>query len=54
MDSRQDDHAPATGHASTQDDDVPCWKELLDNAFAGWEPADQTIERIIDRMERTS
>lgn len=28
-----------------------CWKEMLDRAFTGWEPADQTIERIIDRME---
>jgi hypothetical protein len=30
-----------------------CWKEMLGCAFTGWEPADQAIERIIDRMERT-
>lgn len=35
-------------------EDVPtfCWKELLDRAFTGWEPADQTLERIIDRADR--
>ena len=34
------------------DEVVFCWKELLDRAFSGWEPADQVLERIIDRMER--
>jgi len=31
-----------------------CWKEMLDRAFTGWEPADQALERLIDRAERRS
>lgn len=31
-----------------------CWKELLDTAFTGWAPADQTLEHLIDRLERGS
>ena len=26
--------------------------EILDQAFAGWVPADQTLERLIDRWEQ--
>ncbi len=29
-----------------------CWKELLDQAAQGTAPIDQTIEHILDRMDR--
>ncbi|MEO0831001.1 MAG: hypothetical protein AAFY03_11165 [Pseudomonadota bacterium] len=35
----------------TLEDTAFCYKELLDRAFTGWEPTDQTLERIIDRVE---
>lgn len=33
------------------DETAFCWKEFLDRAFTGFEPAGQALERLIDRME---
>jgi len=54
MDS--DPKTPRKDNALPQQDESPtfCWKEALDQAFTGWEPADQSLEKIIDRAERRS
>ena len=37
---------------SQRDAETQCWKELLDQAVVGVTPVDQTVEYILDRMEK--
>lgn len=52
MDKRDKDDAAAARQSADLEETAFCWKELLDRAFSGWAPADQSLERIIDRAER--
>jgi hypothetical protein len=48
MRQRQTDRAPQAAHKA----EPICWREILDSALSGLQPADQQIERMLDYLER--
>lgn len=51
MDRRNTDGVQTPRQLAELEDTAFCWKELLDRAFAGFAPTDQTVERMMDRVE---
>ena len=45
----QDRHA----NRPTTPDDRPCWREVLGPAFEGAFPCEGTLERMLDRLEKS-
>lgn len=54
MDFEQTHRRQGTTQTADQRQTETGWWELLSGAFTGWDPSDQSLEKIIDRMERTS
>lgn len=46
-------HAPDTRAPAPHANAALCWREELDRALTGFEPTEQTLEKLIDWVERT-